>query len=81
MREGSTEPDGRQFFNKLEEFVHCRFSLFELISNLMNLPPVLQNSYRLLRQAIEEYNKDNVPRLGAAIAYYTAFSLADDTRR
>ena len=42
----------------------------------MNLPPVLQNSYRLLRQTIAEYIKDNVPRMGAAMAYYTVFSLA-----
>jgi len=37
---------------------------------------ILQNIYRLLRQAIAEYRKDNVPRLGAAMAYYTVFSLA-----
>ena len=42
----------------------------------MKLLAVPQNSYRLLRQAIAGYNKDSVPRLGAAMAYYTVFSLA-----
>jgi membrane protein len=42
----------------------------------MNMPSIVQNSYRLLRQAIAGYSKDSVPRLGAAMAYYTVFSLA-----
>jgi membrane protein len=42
----------------------------------MKLPVVIQNSYRMIRQAIAGYTKDNVPRLGAAMAYYTVFSIA-----
>src|SRR6185503_11510465 len=30
----------------------------------------------LLKKAFAEWNKDKAPRLGAALAYYTAFSLA-----
>jgi membrane protein len=30
----------------------------------------------LLRQTLKEWNEDHVPRLAAALAYYTAFSLA-----
>jgi len=30
----------------------------------------------LLKQAFDEWNADNVPRLAAALAYYTAFSIA-----
>src|SRR5438876_6103207 len=32
--------------------------------------------YALLRAAIREWNADKVPRLGAALAYYSVFSLA-----
>ena len=42
----------------------------------MKLRAVPQNSYRLIRQAIVEYIKDNVPRMGVAMAYYTVFSFA-----
>lgn len=31
---------------------------------------------KLLKQTWQEYNADNAPRLGAALAYYTIFSLA-----
>lgn len=31
---------------------------------------------QLLKQAFDEWNADNVPRLAAALAYYTAFSIA-----
>jgi membrane protein len=36
----------------------------------------IKTVYQLLRQTISEYNTDNVPRMGAAMAYYTVFSLA-----
>lgn len=32
--------------------------------------------WMLLKKAFEEWSKDKAPRLGAALAYYTAFSLA-----
>ena len=32
--------------------------------------------FGLLKATYAEYNKDNVPRMGAALAYYTIFSLA-----
>jgi membrane protein len=35
-----------------------------------------KGAYSLLKESFNEYNKDNVPRLGAAMAYYTIFSLA-----
>src|SRR6516164_1139356 len=35
----------------------------------------LRDSWALLRQAFTEWNSDNVPRLGAALAYYSVFSL------
>ena len=35
------------------------------------------NSYfTLFKQTFTEFNRDKVPRLGAALAYYTVFSLA-----
>ncbi len=30
----------------------------------------------ILKETLGEYSKDNVPRLSAALAYYTAFSIA-----
>ncbi len=38
---------------------------------LLNLPLV-----KLLRETFQEWNEDKAPRLAAALAYYTAFSLA-----
>jgi membrane protein len=32
--------------------------------------------FNLLKEAVREYGEDKVPRLGAALAYYTVFSLA-----
>lgn len=32
--------------------------------------------FNLLKEAVREYSEDKVPRLGAALAYYTVFSLA-----
>jgi membrane protein len=31
--------------------------------------------WRLLKQTFDEWSTDKVPRLGAALAYYTVFSL------
>ena len=35
-----------------------------------------QAAFRLLRETVAEWAEDRVPRLGAALAYYTVFSLA-----
>jgi membrane protein len=40
----------------------------------MALPP--KQVAKLFEQTYSEWNKDNAPRLGAALAYYTVFSLA-----
>src|SRR3954471_20935319 len=32
--------------------------------------------FKLLRQTFTEWNEDHAPRLAAALAYYTAFSIA-----
>src|SRR6266542_3660622 len=32
--------------------------------------------FKLLRQTFNEWNEDHAPRLAAALAYYTAFSIA-----
>src|SRR5437868_7848581 len=36
----------------------------------------MRDSFRLFKQAFTEFNQDKVPRLGAALAYYTIFSIA-----
>ena len=36
----------------------------------------LRNSWRLLKEAASEWSNDKAPRLGAALSYYTIFSLA-----
>lgn len=36
----------------------------------------LKTLFDLLRETFKEWNEDNAPRLAAALAYYTAFSLA-----
>ena len=36
----------------------------------------LQNSWVLTKETFREWNSDNAPRLGAALSYYTIFSLA-----
>ncbi len=36
----------------------------------------LKNIFKLLRETFNEWNEDKAPRLAAALAYYTAFSLA-----
>ncbi|MBI1277921.1 MAG: YihY family inner membrane protein [Anaerolineaceae bacterium] len=36
----------------------------------------LKNFFDLLRQTFNEWNEDHAPRLAAALAYYTAFSIA-----
>jgi membrane protein len=36
----------------------------------------VKTAYDLIRQTIKEWSEDKVPRLGAALAYYTMFSLA-----
>src|SRR6266496_4640632 len=42
----------------------------------MTMMSAINSGYRLIKQTVREYSKDNVPRLGAAMAYYTIFSLA-----
>jgi membrane protein len=37
---------------------------------------VLRAGYELIRATLAEWSEDKVPRLGAALAYYTVFSLA-----
>ncbi|MDB5338852.1 MAG: hypothetical protein JWN70_4471, partial [Planctomycetaceae bacterium] len=34
------------------------------------------DSWQLLRQTFSDWNDDKVPRLGAALAFYTALSIA-----
>jgi uncharacterized BrkB/YihY/UPF0761 family membrane protein len=34
------------------------------------------NAFSLLKQTFQEWLQDKVPQLGAALAYYTVFSLA-----
>src|SRR5881392_2877011 len=36
----------------------------------------MKKYFALLKQAVIEFSEDKVPRLGAALAYYTIFSLA-----
>ena len=36
----------------------------------------IANSFSLLKQTVSEWLEDQVPQLGAALAYYTVFSLA-----
>ncbi len=36
----------------------------------------MKGYFSILRQTISEFNSDKVPRLGAALAYYTIFSIA-----
>ena len=38
--------------------------------------PRLKLLFRLLKETFQEWNEDKAPRLAAALAYYTAFSLA-----
>jgi membrane protein len=45
-------------------------------SLLDRLPAPLATFLRLLQQTFQEWNEDNVPRLAAALSYYTAFSIA-----
>jgi membrane protein len=40
------------------------------------LPYVVKTYFRLFKQTFAEFNADKVPRLGAALAYYTIFSIA-----
>jgi membrane protein len=37
---------------------------------------ILKNSVALVRKTYQEWNDDKAPRLGAALAYYTVFSIA-----
>jgi len=37
---------------------------------------LFRNGWRLLKEAAEEWSNDKAPRLGAALSYYTIFSLA-----
>src|SRR5262249_3795018 len=39
-------------------------------------PMKLKTAYELLQQTFSEWSADNAPRLGAALAYYTVFSIA-----
>jgi membrane protein len=39
-------------------------------------PSIVVTAFRLLKQAGEEWSDDKAPQLGAALAYYTVFSLA-----
>ncbi len=36
----------------------------------------LKALFSLLKETFQEWNEDKAPRLAAALAYYTAFSLA-----
>src|SRR5438067_312278 len=36
----------------------------------------MKKYFALLKQTVTEFGEDKVPRLGAALAYYTIFSLA-----
>jgi membrane protein len=37
---------------------------------------ILKSAWPILKQTFSEWNTDNAPRLGAALSYYTVFSLA-----
>jgi membrane protein len=43
---------------------------------LTGVQRLLKNSWVLLKETFREWNSDNAPRLGAALSYYTIFSLA-----
>lgn len=36
----------------------------------------MRRAFDLLKQTIKEWSEDKVPRLGAALAYYTMFAMA-----
>ncbi len=40
------------------------------------MPAIIKNLWLLLRETFDKWMEDNAPRLGAALAYYTIFSLA-----
>ena len=41
-----------------------------------NSAPFFSNAFSLLKETFTEWSEDKVPQLGAALAYYTVFSLA-----
>jgi membrane protein len=46
------------------------------MSNGPTRKPIFGTAWRLLKRTAEEWLNDNAPQLGAALAYYTVFSLA-----
>ncbi|WP_020470053.1 YihY/virulence factor BrkB family protein [Zavarzinella formosa] len=40
------------------------------------MKPIVAKSYQLIKDTVKEFSEDNCPRLGAALAFYTALSLA-----
>src|SRR5215510_1861963 len=42
----------------------------------MNHMGILKTIWSVIRDVFYEWNKDDVPRLGAALSYYTVFSIA-----
>jgi membrane protein len=40
------------------------------------MPAILRTLPRMLKEAFRDWREDNAPRLGAALSYYTVFSLA-----
>jgi membrane protein len=46
------------------------------LRNLTTSKPLFGNAFRLLKQTFQEWLQDRAPQLGAALAYYTIFSLA-----
>jgi hypothetical protein len=50
------------------------YSVFRHMGFFLGLPP--KQIGKLFNETYSEWNKDNAPRLGAALAYYTIFSLA-----
>src|SRR5437588_8524686 len=54
----------------MPRLANCR--VFTVRSLMMGLKTLVQ----LVRQTFREWSDDKVPRMGAAIAYYSVFSLA-----
>src|SRR5262245_55524844 len=47
-----------------------------MIYDLGSIMKFLRNLFDMLKETIKEWNNDTAPRLAAALAYYTAFSIA-----
>ena len=73
---GFSEKKKKQNLNKSTTIIQYKISRHKLFLTLQFMKSGIKDFWQILKQTAKDFIDYNIPRMGAALAYYTVFSIA-----